>query len=145
MIRTVVSANSSTGFRIAIRDHELLVDQPTDHGGADAGPTPTELLLASLASCIAHYARGYLERHDLPTEGLHVEASARIVQQPARLDDINVALHLPDDLSAERRDALLLVASKCTVHNTLRGNPQIQVLDAEPLAPALRPVDVIAS
>ena len=145
MIRTVVSANSSTGFRIAIRDHELVVDQPTDHGGADAGPTPTELLLASLASCIAHFARGYLERHDLPTEGLHVEASARIAQQPSRLDDISVALHLPEDLTAEQREALLLLASRCTVHNTLRGSPRMHVLDAEPLAPALIPAPVIAS
>lgn len=59
-----VTAYWSGGYRcrIPIRQFELLADEPEDvAGGTDTGPTPTELLLASLATCfamsLAHVAR----------------------------------------------------------------------------------------
>jgi hypothetical protein len=45
-------------FDIRIRDHMVTVDQPADVGGDDAGPTPTELFVAGLASCVAFHAAG---------------------------------------------------------------------------------------
>ena len=45
-------------FDIAIRGHVVHVDQPESDGGSDTGPTPTELFVASLASCVAFYAAG---------------------------------------------------------------------------------------
>ena len=35
-------------YRVRIRGHELVVDQPTEDGGEDAGPTPTELFVAGV-------------------------------------------------------------------------------------------------
>ena len=52
-------------FRVSIRGHELFVDQPVDDGGQDSAPTPTELFVAGLASCVAFYAGRFLRRHDL--------------------------------------------------------------------------------
>jgi uncharacterized OsmC-like protein len=39
-------------FAISIRDHMITVDQPVADGGQDTAPTPTELFVASLASCV---------------------------------------------------------------------------------------------
>ncbi|WP_226776148.1 OsmC family protein, partial [Arthrobacter sp. ES1] len=96
-------------------------------GGEDTGPTPTELFIASLAGCVAFYARRYLQRHDLPTEGLAVEADFEMGSRPARVARINVHLTIPDGVPAERREALLAVASHCTVHNSLTSVPEISV------------------
>ncbi len=44
------------GFETRIRfstGHEIVVDEPEEFGGSNAGPNPIELLLASLASCFA--------------------------------------------------------------------------------------------
>src|SRR6478752_1116476 len=46
-------------FAVDVRNHTLLVDQPLDVGGTDTAPTPTELFIAGLASCVAFYARRY--------------------------------------------------------------------------------------
>jgi putative redox protein len=47
--------------RVSVRDFEILADEPASAGGGDEGPTPTELFLASLATCftlaVAHAAR----------------------------------------------------------------------------------------
>lgn len=41
------------GFRsdISVRTHSLVVDEPAQLGGGDAGPNPIELLLAALGAC----------------------------------------------------------------------------------------------
>lgn len=125
-------------FSITARDHTLVVDQPLEDGGTDTAPTPTELFVAGLASCVAFYARRYLARHDLPTDGLAVTATYSIALRPARVAEIKIEIDLPDGIPAQRRDALLAVASHCTVHNSLVDPPAVSVAlvpaaDAEPV------------
>ena len=114
-------------FGIAVREHELVVDQPVAIGGEDTAPTPTELLVASLAACVAFYARRYLARHDLPVEGLEVTADYATDARPSRVSAIAVVVRLPAGVPEERRAALLAVASRCTVHNTLTSPPEVTV------------------
>lgn len=122
-----VSHLGADRFAIQVRDHQVLVDQPLDAGGEDTAPTPLELMLASLASCVGFYARRYLVRHGLPEEGLAVTATAEVGSRPARLTTIEIALAVPEGVPAERRDALLAVASACTVHNTLMTPPEVSI------------------
>jgi uncharacterized OsmC-like protein len=123
----LVRWRSGDRFDIAIRDHVVTVDQPEEAGGEDAAPTPTELFVAGLVSCVAFYARRYLRRHGLDQEGLAVEASYRMGAKPARVSDVDIRIRPPAGLPAERRDALLAVASHCTVHNSITTPPEITV------------------
>ena len=115
-------------FSIAIRDHVVEVDQPAEDGGDDTAPTPLELFLASLASCVAHYARRYLRRHDLPTEGLAVTCRWEMAKNPARVGSVDIDLTIPNGVPEERREALVAVASHCTVHNSLVNAPEVRVV-----------------
>ena len=112
-------------FEIGIRDHLVHVDQPVDAGGSDAAPTPVELFVASLASCVAFYVRRYLARHSLPSDGLSIAADFTIAERPARVGQVHVSIDLPHGVPDERRDALLAVASHCTVHHTLEDPPEV--------------------
>jgi len=112
---------------IGVRDHELVSDQTFADGGADAGPTPTELFVSSLAACVAHYAQRYLRRHHLPTAGLTVTAGYDLVEHPTRVGEIQLSVELPDGIPLDRRTALLAVASHCTVHNTLAQPSRVLV------------------
>ena len=112
-------------FEIGIRDHLVHVDQPVDAGGSDAAPTPVELFVASLASCVAFYVRRYLARHSLPSDGLSIAADFTMAERPARVGQVHVSIDLPHGVPDERRDALLAVASHCTVHHTLEDPPEV--------------------
>jgi uncharacterized OsmC-like protein len=122
-----VGYRSGDRFDISIRSHVVTVDQPTDVGGEDAGPTPTELFVAGLASCVAFYARRYLRRHQLDASGLVVQTSYRTATKPARVSRVDLQIHLPLELPPERREGLLAVARHCTVHNSITIPPEITI------------------
>lgn len=115
-------------YDIAVRGHTLTVDQPTDSGGEDAAPTPTELFVASLASCVAFYAGRYLTRHGIAREGLTVSATYRLAtDRPARVSSISLTLSVPDTVPAHRWPALQAVVQHCTVHNSLTTPPDVHI------------------
>ena len=77
---------SGEGYEVAVRGHRVLVDQPADAGGADGAPTPTELFVASLATCIAFYAGRYLTRHGFTRDGRGVSVDFDMAEdRPARV------------------------------------------------------------
>lgn len=118
-------------FEIDIRGHVVAVDQPVEDGGQDTAPTPTELFVAGLTSCVGFYARRYLVRHGLPEEGLAVTSSFEMGAKPARVSRIDIALTLPEEVPVDRREALRAVASHCTVHNSLTHRPEVRVSFAD--------------
>jgi uncharacterized OsmC-like protein len=124
----LVEYESGVRFRITVRGHELVADQPPDEGGTDAGPTPVELFAASLASCVAYYAASYLRRHDLPVEGLAVECDYAFAQdRPNRVGEVSMRVLVPAGFPERRRAGLLAVAERCTVQNSIRTEPDVHI------------------
>jgi putative redox protein len=70
----------------------------------------------------------YLLRHGLDRSGLEVTAEFTMASdRPARVGDVRLWISAPG-VPPGRRDALLAVASHCTVHNTLRQQPGISLV-----------------
>lgn len=114
-------------FEISVRDHLLLVDQPVADGGSDEAPTPTELFVASLAGCVAFYARRYLARHGIDPAGFSVSADFTMEQRPARVGAVRLSVAVPAGIPDDRRDAFLAVVGHCTVHNSLQQPPAVHI------------------
>ena len=115
-------------YVVGVRGHQILVDQPVDLGGNDTGPTPTELFVAGLASCVAFYAGSFLHRHGIAADGMRVDVDWELSEtRPARVEHIDVTLTPPTTLPAARWPALLAVARHCTVHNSLEQTPEVSV------------------
>ncbi|EWT02832.1 osmotically inducible protein OsmC [Intrasporangium oryzae NRRL B-24470] len=127
--RPTVSVRHEGGdaFEIEVRGHRIRVDQPEAMGGEDSAPTPTELFVASLASCSAFYARRYLSRHHLPVEGLRVETTYEMATAPSRVSALEVKVHLPAGVPEDRHPALLAMINHCTVHSTLTHEPDVTI------------------
>jgi putative redox protein len=113
-------------FESLVRGHRIVTDQPVNSGGKDAGPTPPELLLASLGTCAGHYAAEYLRARGLSAEGLALQVFADTGAKPAHLSFFRVEVTIPD-LSRKDREGLLKAVKSCLVHNTLRMSPVIDI------------------
>jgi Predicted redox protein, regulator of disulfide bond formation len=105
---------------VKIRDHSLTVDEPTDQGGEDTGPSPEELLAASLASCTAITMEMYAQRKGWDVGDVEVTCDYTPAERgsPTRF---NLVMRLPDNLSDEMVQRLRVIAAKCPVHRTLDG------------------------
>lgn len=122
-----VAHEAGDRFTVEVRGHRFFVDQPVDDGGTDRAPTPTELFIASLTTCVAFYARRYLARHGLPEAGLEVDASFSLATRPTRVGEIRLSITLPPGVPGDRRSALVAVASNCTVHHSLQQPPEVTI------------------
>lgn len=124
-----------TRFEVLARGHRLISDQPAENGGADAGPTPPEFLLASLASCAGYYAAEYLKTRKLPAPGLSVRVTAEKAQQPARLGSFRIEINAPG-LDERHQAGILRAAKACLIHNTLLAQPVIELVLINPSIPS---------
>ncbi|MGA1997001.1 MAG: OsmC family protein, partial [Bryobacteraceae bacterium] len=82
-------------FEVAARGHRVICDQPVANGGSDAGMSPPEFLLASLATCAAYYAAQYLTARKLAAQDLKVRVTAEKAAHPARLASFQIAVTVP--------------------------------------------------
>jgi putative redox protein len=110
--------------RIAIRDHELLADEPAKDGGTDLGPNPQELLAASLAACTAITLEMYAKRKGWDVGRISVDCEYEQAERGAPTE-VKVTLRLPAGLSEDQLDRLAAIAAKCPVHRTLEGDVTI--------------------
>lgn len=99
--------------------HRIVTDQPVEDGGADAGMSPVELFVGSVASCVGYFVGQFCARHDISREGLKVDAEWTIAEAPHRVGQIQLAIRLPHRVTPELRERLLKVAHGCTVHQSI--------------------------
>jgi putative redox protein len=112
--------------------HTLVVDEPVAAGGTDAGPSPTRLVAAGLASCVGVTMEMYAERKGWEI-GV-VEVDVDVEYDGFSPHSFAVTLRLPAELSEEQRQRLVVIAGKCPVHKVLAGETPVTVSDrVEPL------------
>lgn len=106
-------------------EHQWLADEPTSLGGADAGPTPTQLLLSSLGACTAITMKMYAGRKEWPLEKVDIELTLNPNGKPTSGTDIQRTLHLHGALDDSQKERLLQIANACPVHKLLTGEVRI--------------------
>jgi putative redox protein len=105
--------------------HRLLIDEPTEAGGEDAGPAPTRLVAAGLAGCVAITMEMYAERKGW--ELGEVEVTVDVEYERFTPRSFATSIHLPAELGEEQREALLKVARKCPVHKVIAHETEVEV------------------
>ena len=120
-----VTAQRRKGYAHSLTagNHALVVDEPVDQGGTDTGPTPSQLLALSLASCTAITVEMYAARKEWDVGALAVEVDYEPGKNEVPRFDVTIVL--PDELPEEQAAQLLKIAGKCPVHRALKGEVEI--------------------
>ncbi|MDX6608464.1 MAG: putative redox protein [Solirubrobacterales bacterium] len=112
--------------------HTIRIDEPLAAVGSDTGPSPTRLVAASLAGCIAVTIEMYAERKGWNVGQVEVDVDVEYGELAPL--SFAVTLRLPAELSDEQRARLLVITRKCPVHKLLAGETPVVVSDqVEPL------------
>ena len=122
-MKATARRTARTGFthQIDIRRHRLVIDEPSEHGGDDEGPSPQELLAASLASCTAVTIEMYAKRKgwDIGPVEVQCDYAAAELGRPTNFE---IVVRLAVECSEEQAERLKVIAGKCPVHRTLEGD-----------------------
>ncbi len=121
--------------RITIGPHRLIADEPAAQGGLGSGPTPYDLLAASLGACKSMTMRLYAARKSWPLDRVrvaithdrvHAADCADCETAEGGIDEFRVEIDITGDLNAEQRARILEIAERCPVHLTLTREVKIR-------------------
>ncbi len=119
-MRAVARQREKYTHDVKMGSHHLVADEPEDQGGFDAGPTPQELLAASLAACTAITMEMYAKRKGWDVSGLEVDCRY-VPADRGCVTKFELVTKMPAHLGEEQVERLKVIAAKCPVHRVLEG------------------------
>lgn len=96
--------------------NSITADEPTEMGGGNTGPSPSELLCMSLASCTCATLRMYAGRKQWQTGEITVHVTLERKEDGAHFTR---TISFAENITQEMRERLMSVAEKCPIHKTL--------------------------
>jgi putative redox protein len=127
-----VTAHWEGGFttRVPIGRFEIWIDEPGEHGGRGLGPAPTQMLLASIASCFAMAVYHAARKREVTLPDLAVRVHGDY--EGLRFSRIRVEVVSSHPDRAELDDLREQAIDYCYVTNTIRSDPEVSFALAEP-------------
>jgi uncharacterized OsmC-like protein/alpha-beta hydrolase superfamily lysophospholipase len=120
---------------ITVGPHRLVADEPEHAGGDDAGPSPYDLLLASLGACTSMTLRMYARRKKWPLDqvevtleqrALHARDCEDCVSEDGHVLEITRRIRLSGTLDEDQRTRLMEIADRCPIHRAITGEVKIR-------------------
>ena len=124
----IVSWIKGVQLAVEVRNHRLVLDQPTEEGGQDQGITPVEMFVSSLGGCIGYFAVRFCQRHTIPTDGLKVTMQWEYAERPHRIGAMTAYVDLSFPLDSAMKHRLQQVLEGCTIHQSLADPPGVSVV-----------------
>lgn len=128
MILANASVTGTTGYaqQITTAAHELRSDEPEKRGGTNTGPSPFELMLASLGACTAITLRMYAERKQWNLGSIDVKL--RLVKNGDEPAHIERKISVGEKVEAGQQARLLEIADKTPVTKALAPGVPIETV-----------------
>ena len=135
MAHVTAELRGGTVATIHARQFTWKADEPPAAGGTDSGPTPYELLLGSLAACIAITLRLYADHKGIELIGVDVRLEFdRVHAEDCEdcderaggfIERIQSQVTLRGSFDDAQKKRLTQVAGRCPVHKTLANGVHI--------------------
>jgi putative redox protein len=132
MILANATVNGESGYaqQVSTSAHNFASDEPVKRGGTNTGPSPFELMLASLGACTAITLRMYSERKQWDLGAIQV--TLRLLKE-GEDQRIERTIAMTGTLDADQKARLLEIADKTPVTRALASGVPIQTtFDVKP-------------
>ncbi|MBN2685832.1 MAG: OsmC family protein [Pontiellaceae bacterium] len=120
-----------------IRGHQVVIDQPANAGGSDTGPTPLELLFASLAGCIGSIGRIVAMQQRIALRGMRIKVEGALdtdgllgkpIDGRIGFEGITISVDVDADMSEAEKEAFIHeVDRRCPVSENLMNATPVSV------------------
>ena len=100
--------------------NELITDAPTDNQGKGEAFSPTDLLAASLGSCMLTTMA--IRHRDINIDNAKCSIVKIMAANPRRVSEIQIAFQFPGNYSDDQKKMLENAALTCPVYESLHPN-----------------------
>lgn len=106
----------------------LITEAPKDNGGEGRSFSPTDLVAAAYGSCVVTTIAIVAERSGIDIAGTHWRIEKHMQQEPRRIGDLPLEVHLPARLSDDERAKLERAGRACPVHKSLHPDVRAETV-----------------
>lgn len=107
---------------------EIFTDAPLDNHGKGASFSPTDLLCASLASCMVTIMGIEARKWDVPFEGVKAEIQKFMISHPRKVERVHIKLYMPENLENNtHREKIEQAGLHCPVALSLHPDVEQQI------------------
>ena len=119
-IHTEYLGELRTKARHLASGNTLVTDAPVDNKGRGETFSPTDLLAASLGSCMITIAGMAAQEHGFSIEGTRIDITKIMASNPRRVAEVVVELHFPKNNYTEKQIKFIeLACLNCPVAKSL--------------------------
>lgn len=105
----------------------LVTEAPKDNGGEGKSFSPTDLVAAAFGSCVLTTIAIVAERLGIEISGMSMRVEKHMSQDPRRVGNIPLEVHLPRALSEDDRVKVERAGRACPVHKSLHPDVQAEI------------------
>jgi len=98
---------------------KILTDAPIDNKGRGEYFSPTDLVAASLGSCIITVMDSYARERGIDLTGTRMVTEKIMATNPRRIGEIHIDIYFPGKFDEKRKISLKRVADTCPVGKSL--------------------------
>jgi len=135
-----INVNASLKGKLAVEcsagKHKVIQDLPKVAGGRDLGPSPTELLLASLAGCIGIVAAYHAPKFGINLKGMEISVSGEYdvrgflgenVKPGFISIEANIMIRTEKSNEENLMKFLKFVEEHCPISDTLKSKVNVKI------------------
>ena len=130
-------SENSTKTIVEARNFQIIVDEPKNLGGTDAGPNPVEYVLAALAGCLNVVGHLVAKEMDFTLRGIELEIEGdldpakfmgKTTQERAGYKEIRVILKPDADTDKETLEKWVIsVKERCPVSDNIANETPVKI------------------
>jgi putative redox protein len=121
-----VSFPGGVAVEAKVGRHTVRTDQPSPVGN-DAAPSPFDLFLASIATCMGFYALRFCQERNIANDGLSLSLAPIRDETGKHVTTARVTLQLPKAFPAKYHDAIRRAVDHCSVKRHMLEPPAFEI------------------
>ncbi len=110
-----------------VREFIVQTDHEETDGGDNAAPTPFELFLASIGTCVGYQILAFCRERNIPTGRLRLEEKITLNDSTRMAEKIDITILLPQNFPEKYRDAVIKAGESCIVKKHIGPQTVIQI------------------
>lgn len=127
-MEVLVEYENGARFVASCDGHQVVTGKGDDGNSSRDGMWPAQLFVASLGMCIGGYVASYCLHRGIPCADLRVELDRETARAPSRTTRVTAKIYLGAELSPKDAEAILRVADRCHITNSIRQGMEVVCL-----------------